>query len=303
MRRRTAILLAAAAIVTSAALGWYLFLRGPSSPGDLAAFLPNKDGTLLFADVGAMRQSGFLNLIAGSKTAEEQDYRDFVQQSGFDYRHDLDAVAATMRGDQIFFALRGRFDWDKLFAYAKRRGGSCKGSYCVADGSQPKRRVSFHKLAGNLMGMAVSQDDMAAYQVSENASKPNPFTPDSPVWVMLPAPVLHDTEAFPAGIRSFAMALENSDRAIFTAGPDGDHLKVSLSVTCKDVESASALMVQLETTTNTLRKLFAREHQQPNPADLSGVLVAGVFRRDDRKVLGDWPIQKAFLDSVSGANH
>jgi hypothetical protein len=273
--------------------------RGPSSPTELAAYLPDKEGTLLYADVDAMRKAGILTMLAGSKQTDDPDYKEFLQQTGFDYRHDLDAVAATVRSGQVFFAVRGRFDWDKLMAYAKKRGGACKENYCVTDGSQPSRRISFHKLRSNLLAMAVSPDDMAAYQVARNASKVNPFSPDAPVWAMVPSAVLKESNSLPAGTQSFALALEKADRAIFSIGPDGDHLKVVVNVTCKNAEAASNLLVQLESTTNLLRRMLARENRTANPQDLSGVLVAGTFRRDDRKVYGEWPIQRAFVESIA----
>ncbi|MBV8818581.1 MAG: hypothetical protein JO022_09515 [Acidobacteriaceae bacterium] len=279
----------------------YLFLnRGPHTPAELASYLPNKDGTLLYADVDAMRRSGVLSVLAGAKAAEDTDYKDFVQQTGFDYRHDLDRLAATFRGGQVFFVVQGRFDWDKFAAYALKHGGSCKSHYCVTDSSTPRRRVSFYKLGSRLMGLAISPDDMAAYQVTRNASKANPFTPDAPVWMLVPPAVLKDQDALPAGLRSFALAMQGADRVVLAIAPEADHLKLVLDVRCPSVDSASALLVQLESTTNMLRKLLQREHQEPNPADLSGVLVAGTFQRDDRRVLGSWPIQKVFVDAIAG---
>ena len=67
---------------------------------------------------------------------------------------------------------------------------------------------------------------MAAYQITRNASKVNPFTPDAPVWVLVPAAVLKEAGSLPAGTRAFAIALENAERVVFSIGPDGDHLQV-----------------------------------------------------------------------------
>jgi hypothetical protein len=253
--------------------------------------------------VDAMRRSGILNMIAGSKVAEDLEYKSFVDQTSFDYRHDLDAIAATFGADQIFFVLRGHFDWNKLRAYAQHQGGTCRNSFCAVDGSKPGRRISFYPLKSNLMALAVSPDDMAAYQITRNASHVNPFAPAEPVWMLVPAAVLKNAQSLPSGTRAFAIALEKAERIIFSIGPEGDHLQVGVNVTCKDTEAASALLVQLETTTNTLRRMLASEHQQPNVKDLSGVLVAGSFRRDDRRVLGQWPIQRAFVDEITGGAH
>ncbi|MDQ2950203.1 MAG: hypothetical protein M3Y27_30410 [Acidobacteriota bacterium] len=284
--------------------GASLFLtRGPSTPADLASYLPDKNATLLYIDVDAMRRSGILNMIAGTKAAEELEYKSFVEQTSFDYRHDLDAIAATFTGDQIFFVLRGHFDWKKLRNYAQRQGGSCRNTFCSLNGSKPQRHISFYPLKSNLMALAVSPDDMAAYQVIRNASHVNPFAPAQPVWVLVPAAVLKRSESLPSGMRAFAIALENAERIIFSVGPDGDHLQVAMNVTCSNPETASTLLVQLENTTNTLRKWLAREHQRANADDLSGVLTAGSFRREDNRVVGQWPLQRAFVDALAGGSY
>jgi hypothetical protein len=284
--------------------GLYLFLtRGPKTPADLASYLPDKNATLIYIDVEAVRRSGILNLIAGTKAAEELEYKSFVEQTSFNYRHDLDAIAATFTGDQIFLVLRGHFDWSKLRAYAQHQGGSCRNTFCSMSGSKPERRISFYPLKSNLMALAVSPDDMAAYQVVRNASHINPFAPSEPVWVLVPAAVLKRSESLPSGMRAFAIALENAERIVFSVGPEADHLQVAMNVTCSNPEAASALLVQLESTTNTLRKWLAREHQRANADDLSGVLTAGVFRREDRRVVGQWPLQRAFIDAVAGGSY
>ena len=284
--------------------GTYIYLtRGPSTPAALASYLPDKNATLVYIDVDAMRRSGILNMIAGSKAAEELEYKSFVEQTKFDYRHDLDAIAATFTGDQVFFVLRGRFDWKKLRAYAQQQGGVCRNSFCSMNGSKPQRRISFYPLKSNVMALAVSPDDMAAYQVARNASHVNPFAPAEQVWMLVPAAVLKRTESLPSGMRAFAIALENAERIIFSIGPQGDHLQVAMNVTCLNPEGASALLVQLENTTNTLRKWLAREHQRANADDLSGVLTAGSFRREENRVVGQWPLQRAFVDALAGGSY
>ena len=302
--RRKTLVLAAIACAAIAIVAVYLYrTRGPRTPAELASYLPDKNATLLYIDVDAMRRSGILGMVAGSKATEDLEYKSFVAQTGFDYRHDLDAIAATFSGGQIFFVLRGRFDWNRLRAYAQHQGGVCRDSFCSFDGSKPGRRISFYSLKSNLMALAVSPDDMAAYQVTRNASHVNPFAPSDPVWMLVPAAVLKEAQSLPAGMRSFAIALQNAERIVFSIGPEGDHLQVAANVTCKDTEAASALLVQLESTTNTLRKWLEREHRQPNPKDLSGVLTAGSFRREDRRVLARWPVSRRLLDEITGSSY
>ena len=99
---------------------------------------------VVYIDVDAIRRSGILNMVAGSKAAEELEYQQFVDETKFDYRQDLDAVAAAFKDGQVFLALRGRFHWKNLTDYARHQGGSCHNDFCVAPGSQPNRRISFY---------------------------------------------------------------------------------------------------------------------------------------------------------------
>lgn len=291
------------AICAAAIGGIYLFrARGGSNPSDLVSYLPTANATVVYVDVDAIRRAGILKMITGSKAAEELEYRQFVDETLFDYRDDLDAVAAAFKDGQVFFALRGRFHWKNLMDYAVRQGGSCHNSFCTVAGSRPNRRISFCPVKPNIMAMAISPDDFAAYQIVRKSGKLTLTPPNQPIWVLVPSLALKNTDLLPAGTKAYASALQNAEEILFTIGPQGDHLQLSLNVQCRDAEAASALLVDFENTTNTLRKWIAREHQQPNPADLSGVLVAGTFRREDRRLYGQWPIARAFVDSVTGAS-
>ncbi len=272
----------------------------------MAAFLPTGDSLLVYLDLDAMRRSGLLDSLAGSKGTEDADYRQFIEQTGFDYREDLNALAVAIRENpstherDAYAVVRGSFDWGRLTAYAGSHGGQCSGGFCRVPASQPHRFVSFYKIRAHLLALAVSADQWAALLITHG---PGPRgaadLPDQPVWMLAPAAALQSDSLFPEGARAYASALRGADRVALTLGAQGDHLALSLDVTCGNVDQASALVVQLEQLTETLRKWIAREHAKPNPGDLSGVLTAGSFRRDDRRVFGVWPIPKEFIRSVS----
>jgi hypothetical protein len=292
------------AVCGLAVAGVYMFrMRGGSKPSDLVAYLPAENATVIYIDVDAIRRSGILNMIAGSKAAEEIEYKQFVDATLFDYRQDLDAVAAAFKDNQIFFALRGRFHWKTLMDYARHQGGSCRSGFCFAPGSRPNRQISFYALRPDTMALAISSDDYAAYQV---ASKPaaTPMTPPAqPVWAIVPIAALQRAGELPAGLKPYVKALGNAKQIIFTLGLQGDHLQLALNVTCHDTQTASTLAVDMESTTNELRKLLASEHQKPDPADLTGVLVAGSFRHDDRSVYGQWPLERAFVEALANGSN
>ena len=266
----------------------------------LISLLPTANGTVLYFDVAAIRQAGILQMIAGSKAAQDADYRQFVDQTHFDYGQDLDAVAAVFKDGQVFLAARGRFRWKSLAEYAVHQGGSCHDQYCVTSGSQPNRRISFYPVHGDVIGLAVSPDDFAAYQITAKSGKISLNPPTQPVWALVPAAAFANPAFLPAGAKSYVSALQNAEQAVFTIGPDGDHLKLSADVTCRDTAGATALLANLESITTTLRNWIAREHQKANPGDLSGILVSGTFRRQDRNVQGAWPIPQEFVKAITG---
>ena len=164
--------------------------------------------------------------------------------------------------------------------------------------SRPNRRVSFYPVRPDVMGLSISQDDFAAYQIARKSGKLTLAPPLQPVWMLVPAMALRDADSLPAGAKPYASALRNAEEIVFTIGPQEDHLQVSINVQCRDANDASAMQRDFENTTDTLRKWIAREHQRPNPSDLSGVLVAGTFRREDRRIFGQWPIPRAFVDAM-----
>jgi hypothetical protein len=55
---------------------------------------------------------------------------------------------------------------------------------------------------------------------------------------------------------------------------------------------------KLTTTTDLLKKMLEREKMTPNPRDLSGVLVAGTFKSEDKRVVGGWPVERGFLETL-----
>jgi hypothetical protein len=301
MQRRQIVALSVAACAIAGGAGYWYRARGAAPPPNLVSYLPADNASVISIDVDAMRRSGILTLVAGSKAVEEADYQQFVNETKFDYRHDLDAIAAAFKDGKVYFALRGRFHWKNLKDYAARQGGSCHGDFCVVAGSQPNRRISFYPLKHDVMAMAISPDDFAAYQIASASKKLALAPPHEPVWALIPAGVLGKMDSLPAAAKAYVPALQGAEQIILSIGADpANQLQLGVQVSCKDAAAASALLAQFEGTTNALRQGLSKDHQKPDPADLSGVLVAGTFRRSDRQVYGAWPIPRAFVDAITG---
>lgn len=299
---RQVVVLSVMACLLAAGGGFYWSRRRASArPVDLVALLPAANASVVYIDVDAMRRSGILSLIAGTKTAEEPEYLQFVGETKFDYRQDLDAVAAAFKDGRVFFALRGHFHWDSLKEYALRQGGSCHKDFCVLSGSQPTRRISFYPVKSDVMAMAIGPDDFAAYQVTAQPARLALEPPKEPMWALIPAVALQRMDSLPAVAKAYVPALQGAEQIVFSLRADpSNQLQLGVQVTCTDATAASALLVQFENITNTLRQGLTKAHQKADPADLGGVLVAGTFHRNEREVYGAWPIPRPFVDAISG---
>jgi hypothetical protein len=299
--RQFVVLLLIACALAAAGIYWFR-ARGPAPPSDLVGYLPSANASVVYIDVRALRQSGILAMLAGSRAAEEPDYQQFVQATKFDYRQDLDAIAAAFKDGRVYFALHGRFHWANLKDYAVSQGGSCHNDFCVIQGSQPNRRISFYPLKSDVVAMAIGPDDFGAYQITEHSHTLAPAQQKEPVWAVVPAVALQRMDILPAAAKSYVPALAGAEQIVFSVGADpAQQLQLGVHVTCKDATAAAALLTQLEATTKTLRELLAHQRPKPDPSDFSGVLMAGTFRRDERQVYGIWPIPKPFLDAVAGS--
>jgi hypothetical protein len=282
--------------------------RGGTSASDLVSYLPAEDAVVGWIDVRAIRSSGMLDLLSAAKNTEEPDYRDFVAQTGFNYREDLKDIGFSLRSDSasherdVFAIGNGNFDWKNIFRYTKAHGGECAQGFCHITGSHPGRYLSFYAVRSDVMALAITSDPYGALLVGRRPGRKPIAVPAKPVWLMVSSSALRSGELLPDGTHAFASALEGAENVSFSLGPSGDHLEVAMDAACRDTDAASGLLVRLEQTTETLRKWIAREHQAANPADLSGVLTAGSFRRDDRKVYGAWPIQRAFINALAGGS-
>jgi len=290
------ILICVGALVTLS----YMHSRIVATPKAMLACLPRSGAVALYMDVKALRQVGIMDLIAGSKVTEDLEYQKFVEGTGFDYRRDLDSLAGAFTGKVSHLVLRGTFDWKRLTAYAKVQGGTCNNSVCrVQSGG---RFVSFYPLRPDAMAIAFSSDEWAALDIAPHLSPNTQPAPDQPIWLSVSGPALHDVTALPTGARSFISPLESAENVIVSIGPSDNRLQVNLNVQCASEVAATELVTKLEGATSLLRKFLEREKMKPNPRDLSGILVAGVFHHQDRRVVGTWPMQRDFIEAIASGS-
>ena len=270
------------------------------SPAAMLKRLPTDDAVVLYIDFSRLRAGGILALLSASKVGEDPEYQSFVHQTDFDYKQDLDAAMVAFAPKGKYMLLKGRFDWKSLIAYVRNNGGRCNNSFCKLAGSSPEKRISLFPMQGNLMAMAVSDDDSAALSMNTVDAREGAEIPNAPIWLSIPPSVVKSGQTLPAGTQMFARSLERAQAVTVAVVPEDDHFAAKLNVRCASVTDATALAADLNKTTGLLREMIEREHQKANPADLSGFLTSGVFGSAGTRVSGYWRITRALIENVLG---
>ncbi len=172
-KKRAALLIIMIAAICGVAVWGVARFRYHSlrTTADWLARLPTQDAMVFYVDFAALRNAGVLQMLAGSKVAEEPEYKVFVMKTEFDYTRDLDAVLACFTPRAKYLVVKGRFDWNSLASYARDQGGTCRDALCRMNGSAPDRRISFFPLRPNLMGLAVGADESAAIDLETTAAR------------------------------------------------------------------------------------------------------------------------------------
>ena len=295
--RKTALAL----LLAVAAIGGFFWWRTSRTLNDqqLIQSLPQARATHVFIDLDGLRRSGLLDLIAGTKSAEDPDYKTFIDQTGLDYRTDLDAVAAAFSEGNTYLALRGRFVWKKLDAYAQAHGGRCVNAICSMPASRAGYFISFTPLRTKVLAMSVSTDEHGVNLIGMQDWRKPPHLPAEPVWISVPSFALSDAN-LGSGTHAFLEPLSQAQDVTFAVGGTPKGFQIRLHAVCATPEIAELLTRRLSASTDLLKKMLDREHMTPNSSDLSGVLTAGTFSQQREQVTGTWPIERGFIESLAG---
>jgi hypothetical protein len=285
------------------ALAYYFLRPQYRTPGRLVGLLPRSDAVLFYADVDALRRSGFIQRLQGAKSLEDPEYQRFVQETRFSYQRDLDALAVASLPNQTFAALRGHFDWRRLNQYALHQGGSCHNTYCQVPAGTPGRWLSFFPIRSDVMGLSISSDPSAAYQLLPRHGAPEIQVPAYAAWVILPRRLLNDPKSLAPGEQIFATALSSASQVTLgltqdeSTGRPAD-LMLRLKADCESAAKAEAAQHHLEQITGILKAVAARQKSSSTAPDLTGLLASGTFRAVNTSVEGFWPISQETVDSL-----
>jgi hypothetical protein len=261
--------------------------------------LPEDRSVHVYVDLGMLRDAGLLDFLTSAKTPEEPDYRKFVDETGFDYRIDLDAVAAAFTGGNLYITARGRFEWPRLAAYAQAQGGQCLNSTCQMPASRPDRNISFYPLRRNVIALAVSTEPRGTNMISPGNWRVRPVIPAVPIWISAAPSKFADVSSLPTGSHIFLSPLSQTKSAVFTLAPSpGEGLELKLQAASETPAVAAAIARQMTNATDLLRRMLARDDLKARPADLSGVLTSGHFESKGVEITGAWAIDRRFLDSL-----
>jgi len=292
-RRVTQAVVAAGVLLAGglAALKWHDSATFFDLPVLLSRF-PVEEAAVFQADVAKLRRAG---LLAASTQPLEPEYKQFVDDSGFDYRRDLDLAAASFSASGTYIIARGRFDWKKLEAYAKKQGGNCYQRLCRMPGSRPERRISFLPLRDDTLALAVSTDDLAASKLENTGPRVTASLPVEPVWLSVPGTFLRKREVLPMSLRVTLSGIITADRVVFTGNQAGQGIELRMSATCRTVDEARTLASQLSSSTSQIREAIAKGAASE---ELVRVLASGRFDQQNKTVSGTWPLSHTILQTL-----
>jgi len=296
-RRHITLAIVAAAIVLlagAAGLKWNASREFEDIHQVLGRF-PAEDAVALHIDFAGIRKAG---LLTTSAVPLESEYKQFLDDTGFDYRKDLDEVTASFSKSGNFFIARGRFNWRKLRDYAAKQGGSCYQDLCRMQGSQPERRISFLPLEADEMALAVSTDDLAANRLTKPGAAVKTDLPSAPVWVLVPGSMLRESAVMPPGMALMLSALKSADRLVVTVSPSGNALVAKMEATCQTQDDAKVLASQLRTVTAKLKTALTADPRAQGD-ELVKVLAGGTFDDNGVRVNGQWPFSKELIASLT----
>jgi hypothetical protein len=140
----------------------YFLFRGPAVSGRpaLLSWMPADSEAVLFLDFEDLKQAPFFADLQSwaPQPAADPEYRQFVQDTGFNYESDLQRVAVAFEkqgSTSIFFAVAdGRFDQRRITTYAVKAGAlhpSNRPEIYSLPATPNRRPISFTFVAKNRM--------------------------------------------------------------------------------------------------------------------------------------------------------
>jgi len=267
----------------------YRFVRHNS---DLVRLLPPGDLTIVYADLGLLRRAQLLGLLSNIKVAPDQQYADFVRQTGFDYTRDLDAIVIGSDSSQTFLVGRGRFAWDKLKGFAAAHQGWCGEAGCQVPATAPGRWVNLITVQPDVLAVSISANPSGADNLRPPGRRVQEVIPNAPVWAKLSHGMLLNPTALPLPLRIFVISLQSAGSVTVSAMPD----RLELAATFANSATADTAMRQLQMQTRMLTTALGKE--KVDSASIGGLLMGGNFWMAGNELRGQWPVRPELLRAL-----
>jgi hypothetical protein len=276
--------------------------------------LPGDAPGVAYIDVEALRKLQTSPLAAllgltGATPSEDEEYRRFVRETGFDYARDLDRAAISIwfndagekrhgasQENQVFVVADGRFNQQKIENYARKSGSAVRKAARTIYIAPERPPVSFEFLSPTRIAIASGTGS------AELLAGPQRGGRDAPLQARIDrvagAPLLavvrtdHLPEDVYAGLRGSPQieTLAESVRSLtLTAQPQGDALEIAVDGESDSEKNALAISTLLE-----ISRMGASVAMSNSPSSaqmnagqtafLDGILRGARIRHDDRWV-------------------
>jgi hypothetical protein len=237
-----------------------------SSLPDLLTQIPAGAPTLIYVDLAALRQSGFYQhrRALSPGVVSDNDYKDFVQSTGFNFEKDLDRVVIAAWPESVpgehkksVAVAEGRFDRQKIRDYVQR-GGKIEQQeghdVLLFQGGKSSEWNSLTFLNDQTVMFVQGPSIAPALGASLSAASGDPIrervthVAGSDIFLITRTPSIPDN--FGTGVLQSA-PVANLIRSVqwltLAARPEGDNLLVSLEGECATNTDARQLQSGLET--------------------------------------------------------
>ena len=317
MNRKVLWVIGILVLLAASIAAYYLLTQKP--PGqplpDLLARVPSDSAAIIYLDATSFRNSPFLKQLLNSfgQIKEDQEYVNFVRDTGFDYSRDLDravlfvvppSLEKTKAGADKWTTLalaEGRFERDKIIQHIKRN----RGDSSLAEGTEIFTFGADEPLSLTFLSptrVAIAQEKGILIRWLREAKSPPSVTgvaeyqerlvrfSDAPLIVIGRAGSLSSNPKSKNPVEDVLRGIAQNIRwYALSARPEADRLRVALEGECESTLQAIQLGVLLEGAKLLLESALKdpgarREMKGEELALLDHIVRNGSIHRDSNRV-------------------
>ncbi len=293
------------AILCAGAIGgvWYIRSVAQPSAANMQEHLPVDSYVVIGIDFAALRKANVLNsVLPEAASPEEQDYRNFVSLTAFDYRSDLDYVLIGLKEDSQYILANGRFDWAPIMKYAELNDGVCTFGFCRMNSSTKNRHISYFAQRNNVIALGVGSNEWVANDLERKYEWATEDTAPAgtPVWLLFRPQIFQKPELLPEIFHPWIELLNGAIRTSFTvvSVPQGFNLRMNLE--CTGSGTAQRVQERLEKATGDLNGKMVEDDQPIDGKSVPAVLASGKFSTQNHRVEGTWFVSRDLIDLIVG---